>query len=289
MFTPMQSYNPQHGREAEFPPLLFSLTNLDQVTPRAQTPGRTTTENSLSWSRGQRSGTTPGSMTHGEINTPGPPLERLAADVVMEELRNTPPGAQNTQQQQQQQQQQQPYGAAYGAYPQQQQVYSSAAQAIADGSSSHAQEYNDVWVTVFGFPQSEFNSVLADFSLCGDILQWSTFGQPAPNHVHLQYQNKYGAQRALLRQGIKLASHTIIGVKPLDPKDRLVMEAQASGAPAPLAQQQPQQQQHNTPARPYRVDMAMMTGQRGAQQQQQAFPQPSRSMFNKAVEFVFGM
>lgn len=86
MFTPMQSYNPQHGREAEFPPLLFSLTNLDQVTPRAQTPGRTTTENSLSWSRGQRSGTTPGSTTHGEINTPGPPLERLAADVVMGEF-----------------------------------------------------------------------------------------------------------------------------------------------------------------------------------------------------------
>lgn len=68
------------------------------------------------------------------------------------------------------------------------------------------------------------------------------------------------------------------------------MEAQASGSQAPLAQQQPHPQQQITPARPYRVDMAMMTGHRGAQQQQQqAFPQPSRSMFNKAVEFVFGM
>lgn len=82
MFTPTQQH--AQPRDAEFPPLLFSLSNLDQVTPRAQTPGRTTTENSRggSMSYSRRSGT-PGSTTHGEATPQPPPIDRLARDDVV--------------------------------------------------------------------------------------------------------------------------------------------------------------------------------------------------------------
>lgn len=41
-----------------------------------------------------------------------------------------------------------------------------------------AAQYEDVWVTVFGFTSADVNLVLQEFSKCGDVLQWGTFGQP---------------------------------------------------------------------------------------------------------------
>lgn len=68
-----------------------------------------------------------------------------------------------------------------------------------------APQYQDVWITVFGFSQHDTPLILREMGKCGDILQWGTFGQPAANYLHMQFQNKFAAQRALLRNGEQLS------------------------------------------------------------------------------------
>lgn len=95
--------------------------------------------------------------------------------------------------------------------------------------------------------------------------------------MHVQYQTKYGAQRALLRSGEQLSSTLIIGVKQLEPQHRALVEAYGSGAnssPGPRLRAPPQ-----GPLRPYRVDVS------GAQ----ALPQRSRTLVQKLSEFVLGI
>lgn len=50
--------------------------------------------------------------------------------------------------------------------------------------------------------------------------QWGTFGQPQANFLHIQFQNKFAAQRALTRNGEQLSPTLIVGVKPLDPRHK---------------------------------------------------------------------
>jgi nuclear pore complex protein Nup53 len=77
----------------------------------------------------------------------------------------------------------------------------------------HVPQYQDVWVTVFGFSQADTALILKEMGKCGDILQWGTFGSPAANFLHVQFQNKYASQRALLRSGEQLSPSLIIGIK----------------------------------------------------------------------------
>ena len=134
--------------------------------------------------------------------------------------------------------------------------------------------------------------ITQEFSKCGDVLQWGTFGQPQANFLHLQFQNKYAAQRALLRNGEIMSPSLIVGVKPLDPRHRRAIDEYSltSGGMVGIADDQRQQQQQafpgfgsgirpaaTLPDRPYRIDAAPAG----------AMPQP-RSSLSKVVEFVFG-
>jgi nuclear pore complex protein Nup53 len=139
------------------------------------------------------------------------------------------------------------------------------------------QHSEDTWVTVFGFAPDDLPLVLQEFQRCGDILQWGTFGaSPQSNFMHLQYQNKYGAQRALLKAGEQLSSSLIIGVKQLEPKHRALVQAWATGADGSPG---PRMKSATGPVRPYRVELP----------QAQVLPQRSRSWYQKVGEYVFGL
>jgi len=138
-------------------------------------------------------------------------------------------------------------------------------------------QYEDVWVTVYGFTQAEVPLILKEFSRCGDILQWGTYGQPQSNFLHIQFQNKYASQRALLRNGEHLTPTLIVGVKPLDPRHRAAIEGYDAAHGSPVQVVRPRA----APERPYRVEF-------GSQAQQQ-IPQPSRNMLSKVAQYVFGM
>lgn len=59
--------------------------------------------------------------------------------------------------------------------------------------------------------------VLREFSKCGDIVDF-TNGNDGPyvNWVYIAFDNKFGAQRALLRSGSQLSPTCMIGVKEVD-------------------------------------------------------------------------
>lgn len=171
-----------------------------------------------------------------------------------------------------------PTGGAAGQAPEQAAAAAAAAQAA--GSSmmrveQHSQT-EDTWVTVYGFTPDDLPLVLREFQRCGDILQWGTFGaSPQSNFMHIQYQNKYGAQRALLRTGEQLSSSLIIGVKQLEPRHRALVQSwgsAADGSPGPRVKP-------TGPVRPYKVELP----------QAQVLPQRSRNWYQKVGEYVFGL
>jgi len=67
------------------------------------------------------------------------------------------------------------------------------------------------WITVFGFPVGSTQNVLKHFAKYGDILQHRTHVEG--NWLHIQYQTRLQAQRALAKNGLILDS-LMIGVVP---------------------------------------------------------------------------
>ncbi|EES02290.1 hypothetical protein SORBI_3003G028100 [Sorghum bicolor] len=75
------------------------------------------------------------------------------------------------------------------------------------------------WVTVFGFPPGDTNMVLREFEKCGIVLRHVP-GPRDANWVHILYQSRHDAQKALAKHGQQLNIVLIIGVKPVDPWQR---------------------------------------------------------------------
>lgn len=76
---------------------------------------------------------------------------------------------------------------------------------------------DETWVTVFGFPPSSTSYILQDFSLHGQILKYipNTKG----NWMHIRYQTKLHARKALSKNGKILADSIMIGVLPCIDKE----------------------------------------------------------------------
>lgn len=82
---------------------------------------------------------------------------------------------------------------------------------------------DDTWITVFGFPQSATSYVLQEFSIYGQIVRHaSTQG----NWLHIQYQTKLQAQKALSKNGKVLANNIMVGV--MKCIDKSVMSGQTA-------------------------------------------------------------
>ncbi|KAK9917004.1 hypothetical protein WJX75_009884 [Coccomyxa subellipsoidea] len=140
-------------------------------------------------------------------------------------------------------------------------------------------EDSDVWVTVFGFQPSQLPLIMQDFAKCGDIVQFGNGREENANWVHIKYANKYGAQRALQRNGELVSRQLMVGVQLLDTRMRsatmgLTDSASSAAAPLTLAKPQPQ------PLRPHRIDASASQG---------PLPQAERSTLAKVKEFVFGL
>eukprot|EP00094_Tigriopus_californicus_P006582 TCALIF_06338-PA protein Name:"Similar to NUP35 Nucleoporin NUP53 (Homo sapiens)" AED:0.34 eAED:0.39 QI:0/0/0/0.6/1/1/5/0/377 len=79
-------------------------------------------------------------------------------------------------------------------------------------SSSYVQEGVGNWVTVFGFPPSASGYVLSQFSQCGTVLQHQM--PPNGNWMHIKFQTKLQAQKALTKNNKILGGSIMIGVSP---------------------------------------------------------------------------
>ncbi|XP_063286182.1 nucleoporin NUP35 [Pelobates fuscus] len=82
-------------------------------------------------------------------------------------------------------------------------------------------QLDDTWVTVFGFPQASASYILLQFAQYGNINKhvMSNTG----NWMHIQYQSKLQARKALSKDGKIFGESIMIGVKPCI--DKSVMES----------------------------------------------------------------
>lgn len=85
------------------------------------------------------------------------------------------------------------------------------------------------WVTVYGFAPGDTNLVLREFEKCGTVLKHIP-GPGDANWMHILYQNRYDAQRALGKNGAQINSVLIIGVKPVDPSQRQYLSESLNGS-----------------------------------------------------------
>ncbi|CAL8265787.1 unnamed protein product [Lota lota] len=85
---------------------------------------------------------------------------------------------------------------------------------------SSEDQLDQTWVTVFGFPPASASYILLQFSQYGNILH-HTMSSPG-NWMHLQYQSKLQARKALSKDGKVFGDCIMVGVKPCI--DKTVME-----------------------------------------------------------------
>jgi len=88
----------------------------------------------------------------------------------------------------------------------------------------------NVWVTVFGFPPSAASFILSQFSSYGTILQHSM--PPNANWMHLRFQTRLQAKKAISKNGTILGSTIMVGVAPCT--DTAVLDQHNASHVSPL-------------------------------------------------------
>jgi nuclear pore complex protein Nup53 len=116
--------------------------------------------------------------------------------------------------------------------------------------------------------------VLENFTQYGEVVAQVAAG----NWVHIMYRDRLAAEKALGKNGKVFAGNVMIGVVPC--QDLEVMGAVDESAAVRTASSATPSRHRTFTARntEYDVDAAVV----------RATPQPARSYFSRAVEFIFG-
>lgn len=68
---------------------------------------------------------------------------------------------------------------------------------------------NNLWITVFGFPQNAVSAILSHFSQCGSVLEKVC---SSGNWIHLKFSSRLECDKALLYNGKIICNNLMIGV-----------------------------------------------------------------------------
>lgn len=156
-------------------------------------------------------------------------------------------------------------------------------------------QLDDTWVTVFGFPQASASYILLQFAQYGNILKhvMSNTG----NWMHIRYQSKLQARKALSKDGRIFGESIMIGVKPCI--DKSVMENfERSSASSMSSVFTPPSKTIGTPIqlanttkistmRPLATAYKASTSDYQVVSDRQT-PKKDESIVSKAMEYVFG-
>ncbi|KAM6332351.1 nucleoporin NUP35 isoform 2-T2 [Podargus strigoides] len=154
---------------------------------------------------------------------------------------------------------------------------------------------DDTWVTVFGFPQASASYILLQFAQYGNILKhvMSNTG----NWMHIRYQSKLQARKALSKDGRIFGESIMIGVKPCI--DKSVMENLERSSTSPMSSVftpptksigTPVKSANNTrisTVRPLATAYKASTSDYQVVSDRQT-PRKDESIVSKAMEYVFG-
>ncbi|KAI3455474.1 hypothetical protein Pfo_012137 [Paulownia fortunei] len=145
------------------------------------------------------------------------------------------------------------------------------------------------WVTVYGFLPADTNLVLREFEKCGMILKHVP-GPRNANWMHILYQNRSDAQKALTRNGMEINGVLIIGVKPVDPMQRQALNERLSNQgfmtlpPAPSSR--------NLESNGFKVSpypYYLQNSSSSARQSAGTMATPAKSVVSKIVDLMFGV
>ncbi|KAE8680764.1 Nuclear pore complex protein NUP35 [Hibiscus syriacus] len=142
------------------------------------------------------------------------------------------------------------------------------------------------WVTVFGFSPADTKLVLREFEKCGVILKYVP-GPRDANWMHILYSKGSDAQRALGKNGMQINGVLIIGVKPVDPMHRETLNERLNNQGfMTLSSTSSRKLESNNfqPPRTYHL----LNGNANAQQSGGPLANPTRSLGNKVMEYLFG-
>ncbi|KAK2425260.1 nuclear pore complex protein NUP35 [Trifolium repens] len=144
------------------------------------------------------------------------------------------------------------------------------------------------WVTVYGFSPYDTNLVLREFEKCGEILKHVP-GPRDANWMHILYQNRSAAQKALNKNGMQINGVLIIGVKPLDPMQRQALTERLNNQgfmPLPLpSARNSEVSTSKAPSRPY----YLQNGNATTRQTGGTIASPTKSLASKIMDLMFGV
>ncbi|XP_042350875.1 nucleoporin NUP35 [Plectropomus leopardus] len=152
-------------------------------------------------------------------------------------------------------------------------------------SLSSEDQLDQTWVTVFGFPPASASYILLQFAQYGNILK-HTMASPG-NWMHLQYQSRLQARKALSKDGKVFGDAIMVGVKPCI--DKSVMDSSVAVSP-PLSTSFSSSALPSTPRSAIRPLSAAYRSS-GSDYQVLADRQTPRkddSFVSKAMEYMFG-
>lgn len=184
---------------------------------------------------------------------------------------------------------QSPLSARGASTPGVQQVCLSPAQVDPFYSQGEALSSEDLldqtWVTVFGFPPASASYILLQFAQYGNILK-HTMASPG-NWMHLQYQSRLQARKALSKDGKVFGDAIMVGVKPCI--DKSVMDSS-------IAVSSPLSTSFSTstlPSTPRSAIRPLSAAYRNSSSDYQVVadrqtPRKDDSFVSKAMEYMFG-
>ncbi|XP_008326039.1 nucleoporin NUP35 [Cynoglossus semilaevis] len=154
-------------------------------------------------------------------------------------------------------------------------------------SLSSDDQLDQTWVTVFGFPPAAASYILLQFAQYGNILKHK-MGSPG-NWMHLQYQSKLQARKALSKDGKVFGDAIMVGVKPCI--DKSVMERSEDDS-SPLVSSFCSSA-NALPSTPRSAIRPLSATYRGSSSDYQVVsdrqtPRKDDSFVSKAMEYMFG-
>ncbi|XP_043723012.1 nuclear pore complex protein NUP35 [Telopea speciosissima] len=145
------------------------------------------------------------------------------------------------------------------------------------------------WVTVYGFSPGDTNLVLREFEKCGVILRHVP-GPREANWMHILYENRSDALKALNKNGMQINGVLIVGVKTLDPIQRQALNERSNNQgfmtlPAPANRNSELIPSRVSP-RPYFVQNK---GNSSTQRSVGTIAAPAKSVMSKVMDLMFGI
>ncbi|XP_062390186.1 nucleoporin NUP35 [Sardina pilchardus] len=158
---------------------------------------------------------------------------------------------------------------------------------------SSEDQLDDTWVTVFGFPPASASYILLQFAQYGNVLKhvMSNTG----NWMHIQYQSKLQARKALSKDGRIFGEAIMIGVKPCI--DKNVMEGSAGRGSSSGSVFNTPAKANGTPSHPVSTPRSAMRPLSAAYKASSSdyqvvadrqTPRKDDTFVSKAMEYMFG-